>query len=262
MEGGLRLKEKFNLTGGKEHPLVSIITVTYNAGNILEETIFSTQNQTYKNIEHIIIDALSKDDTLGYIKKYEDKIAYWKSEKDKGIYDGMNKGLEAATGDYVWFLNAGDIIEANDTLEKIITTSNYEDVLYGETNIIDEQGKVLGTRTAFTTRKLPKELTVNSFKNGMVVNHQAILIKRTVAVKYNLEYKILGDYDWAIRSLKNAKSVKNTGIIISRFLQGGVSTKQQKFALKERFKVSVYHFGLASTLYHHAVIVWRNIFRN
>jgi hypothetical protein len=173
----------------------------------------------------------------------------------------MNKGLEAATGDYVWFLNAGDVIESNDTLSLAINNSNYADILYGETNIIDEQGKVLGTRTQLTTRKLPQQLTINDFKNGMVVNHQALIVKRNIAVKYNLLYAILGDYDWVIRSLKNAKTVKNTGIIISRFLQGGVSTKRQKFALQERFKVSVHHFGLASTLFHHALIVWRNIFR-
>lgn len=261
MEGGLRLKGKFNLTGGKAHPLVSIITVTYNAGKLLEETIFSIQNQTYKNIEHIIIDAFSKDDTLEYIKKYEDNIAYWKSEKDKGIYDGMNKGLEAATGDYVWFLNAGDIIECNDTLEKVIKVSGYADILYGETNLINEQGEVLGTRTQLTTRKLPDKLKVSSFKNGMIVNHQAIIVKRSIAEKYNLKYKIVGDYDWAIRCVKNAKTVANTHLILSRFLQGGISTQKNRFALRERFKASVSHFGLPATIYHHLLIVWRNIIK-
>src|SRR5688572_4810851 len=96
-------------------PLLSIITVVYNGEQLLEKTILSILNQTYTNIEYLIIDGRSKDRTVDIIKKYENKISYWVSEPDKGIYDAMNKGMNAAKGDYIWFINAGDVIHAQNT---------------------------------------------------------------------------------------------------------------------------------------------------
>jgi glycosyltransferase involved in cell wall biosynthesis len=259
MQGGLRTKNLFNKTGGKANPLISIITVTYNAEKVLEPTIQSIISQTYPNIEYIIIDGNSKDHTLELVKKYDDKIAFWQSEKDRGIYDGMNKGLQAATGDYVWFMNAGDLIEAPDTVAQMLRTSSYEDVLYGETNLIDEAGKVLGTRSQLTTRKLPAQLTWQSLGMGMVVSHQSILIKKTVAPLYNLQYKCSADIDWTIRSLQKSQTVKNTGIVLSRFLTGGFSSLQQKSCLHERFQISISHFGIIKTLLFNVLILFRAV---
>jgi hypothetical protein len=114
----------------------------------------------------------------------------------------------------------------------MLRTSSYEDVLYGETNLIDEAGKVLGTRSQLTTRKLPAQLTWQSLGMGMVVSHQSILIKKTVAPLYNLQYKCSADIDWTIRSLQKSQTVKNTGIVLSRFLTGGFSSLQQKSCLQ------------------------------
>lgn len=108
LEGGLKIKGLFNKKTTKEKPLVSIVTTVFNGEKYLEETIQSIINQTYDNIEYIIIDGGSTDKTLDIIKKYEDKIAYWMSEQDRGMYDGINKGFKMATGKIFAWLNADD----------------------------------------------------------------------------------------------------------------------------------------------------------
>jgi len=259
MQGGLRTKNLFHKTGGKNNPLVSIITVTYNAEKVLEPTIQSIINQTYPNIEYLIIDGNSKDGTVDLIKKYDDKIAFWQSEKDSGIYDGMNKGLQAATGDYVWFMNAGDLIEAPHTVAQIMQAANDADVLYGETNLINEAGKVLGTRSQLTTRKLPAQLTPQSLGMGMVVSHQSILVKKAVAPLYDSRYQCSADIDWTIRCLQQSSVVKNTGLVLSRFLTGGFSSLKQKSCLKERFQICLRHFGLLKTVWFNILIFFRAV---
>ena len=102
---------------------MSIVTVVFNGENYLERTIKSIVNQTYKNVEYIIIDGNSKDGTLAIIDKYKENISYWISEPDKGIYDAMNKSLDLITGDFVWFINAGDEIHDNKTIENLIKQS-------------------------------------------------------------------------------------------------------------------------------------------
>lgn len=116
-------------------PLITVITVTYNAVSYLEETILSVINQSYANIEYIIIDGNSTDGTLDIIKKYDDKISYWISEPDNGIYDAMNKGIEIATGDWINFMNAGDVFCKKTVIADIFDSSyNYDkvDVIYGD----------------------------------------------------------------------------------------------------------------------------------
>ena len=117
-------------------PKFTIITVTYNAAHWLERTILSILSQSYPNIEYIIIDGASTDGTIGLIKQYAPGISFWISEPDQGIYDAMNKGLQHATGDYVWFLNAGDTFPNADTLQRIATKigkkKELPDVIYGK----------------------------------------------------------------------------------------------------------------------------------
>ena len=108
LEGGLKIKDLFKKKSENKKPLVSIVTPVYNGEKYLEETIQSIINQTYDNIEYIIIDGGSTDKTLDIIKKYEDKIAYWVSEPDKGMYDGINKGFKLANGKIFAWLNADD----------------------------------------------------------------------------------------------------------------------------------------------------------
>ena len=98
-------------------PTFSIITITYNAVRLVEQTLLNVLSQSYPNIEYIVIDGGSTDGTVDIIRRYESGLAYWVSEPDKGIYDAMNKGLQKATGDYVWFINAGDTLCSSDTVQ-------------------------------------------------------------------------------------------------------------------------------------------------
>ena len=123
-EGGLRTKGYFKKSY-EDKPLISIITVVFNGEKYLEETIQSVINQTYSNVEYIIIDGGSSDGTLDIIKKYEERIDYWVSEKDKGIYDAMNKGIDVASGEWINFMNAGDGFYADDVLDKIFILNQY-----------------------------------------------------------------------------------------------------------------------------------------
>lgn len=125
----------------QSRPLITVITVCRNTVNEIEETIKSVINQTYNHIEYIIIDGGSTDGTIDVIKKYADKISYWVSEPDDGIYDAMNKGIEKATGEWINFLNSGDIFSSEKTLESIFS-NNYKsyDVIYGNSASVDGNG--------------------------------------------------------------------------------------------------------------------------
>lgn len=127
-------------------PKVTVVTVCYNAAETIEKTMLSVINQTYDNVEYLIIDGGSKDETLSIIKKYEYKISKWISEPDKGIYDAMNKAIKMATGEWINFMNAGDSFASNDVLEKIFKTEYTENVkfLYSDNYYLHPNGnKVL-----------------------------------------------------------------------------------------------------------------------
>ena len=131
-------------------PTFSIITITYNAVRLVEQTLLNVLSQSYPNIEYIVIDGGSTDGTVDIIRRYESGLAYWVSEPDKGIYDAMNKGLQKATGDYVWFINAGDTLCSSDTVQSVVSKLQKRkalpDIIYGETNIVDEERRSLGLR--------------------------------------------------------------------------------------------------------------------
>ena len=136
----------------------TIITITYNAAQWLERTILSILSQSYGNIEYVIIDGASTDGTVDIIRQYAPGVSFWLSEPDKGLYDAMNKGLQHATGDYVWFINAGDTLPHADIIQRIVQKiekrKHLPDVIYGETAIVDAQGKMLGMRRLRPPKKL------------------------------------------------------------------------------------------------------------
>jgi glycosyltransferase involved in cell wall biosynthesis len=247
-----------NSTGGQSNPApaISIITVVYNAKELLEKTIHSVVNQTFKNFEYIIIDGKSTDGTLDLIIKNESYINYWISEPDKGIYDAMNKALHVARGNYVWFLNAGDLLESTHTLERLFSSIPDADVIYGETKLINSKDEVLGTRSELTTRKLPEHMTWQDMKYGMVVSHQSILVKRSLVPDYDLKYTCSSDIDWVITSLKRSSKILNSNSVLSRYLIGGFSVKNQKQSLKERFLIYRKHYGIFGTLCAHIRIAF------
>ena len=195
------------------HPKFSIITVTYNAAKVLEDTIQSIVTQTYKNLEYIIVDGGSTDETLDIIHKYQEHITTVISEPDQGLYDAMNKGIKLATGDYLCFLNAGDGLHEDDTLLQMVHSINgtaLPGVLYGETEIVDSQGHFLYMRRL----SAPATLTWKSFKQGMLVCHQAFFARRDLVEPYDLRYRFSADFDWCIRIMKKADVLHNTHLTI------------------------------------------------
>lgn len=243
------------------HPKFSIITVTYNAGKVLEDTIQSVITQTYKNVEYIIVDGKSTDSTMDIVNRYQEHIHTIVSEPDKGLYDAMNKGIDLATGDYLCFLNAGDELHEDDTLQLIVHSLSGEkelpDVIYGETAIVDEEGHFLRMRRLST----PEHLTWKSFQHGMLVCHQAFMPRRDLAVKYNLKYRFSADFDWCIRIMKKSRVLHNTHLTIIDYLNEGMTTRNHKASLKERFHIMCHHYGTASTIMRHMGFAVRMVYK-
>ena len=241
-------------------PKFSIITVTYNAEKVLEDTIQSVISQTYHHVEYILVDGASKDGTLSIIDRYRDRITRIVSEPDKGLYDAMNKGIRLATGDYLCFLNAGDSFHEDDTLQQMVHTlpgSELPDVMYGETALVDKEGHFVRMRRL----SAPKMLTWKSFRQGMLVCHQAFFAKRTLVEPYNLKYRFSADFDWCIRIMKKAHTLHNTRLTIIDYLDEGMTTRNRKASLKERFRIMTQHYGLTSTVAHHIWFVLRAVLK-
>jgi glycosyltransferase involved in cell wall biosynthesis len=237
----------------KKSPKISIITVVFNDAKHIEWTIKSVLEQTYSNIEYIIVDGGSTDGTLELINLYQE-IDVVISEPDKGLYDAMNKGLKAASGEYVWYLNSGDQVYERETAEKMVKELNgIPDILYGGTMIIDEQQNEIGDRRL----KPPDPLTWRSFRQGMVVCHQSILVRRSLAQPFDMSYSISADIDWVIRAAKSAKNIQNSNLILSRFLEGGLSGNNIKKSLKERFRIMTHYYGFIPTALRHFLFGFR-----
>ena len=240
-------------------PILSIITITYNAGKVLEPTIRSIIEQDYDGIEYLIIDGGSTDDTLAIAEKYKDRIAFLVSEKDNGLYDAMNKGLHAATGDYVWFMNAGDAIHSpfivRKIVDQIIAMNELPDVIYGETAIIAEDRSFIGMRRL----KAPRRLNWKSFRMGMLVCHQAFIMKRALAPDYDLSFRFSADFDWCIRCMKNSVTLHNTGLILADYLQEGLTTLNHKASLKERYAIMCRYYGSPFVMVLHGWFAMRTV---
>jgi glycosyltransferase involved in cell wall biosynthesis len=183
----------------------------------------------------------------------------------------MNKGLMKATGDYILFLNAGDSLYAPDTIETVMAYGNQESsgkaelpaVIYGDTNIVDDEGHFLRKRHL----SVPDNLTWRSFKQGMLVCHQAFYARLDIArdIPYDLQYRHSADVDWCIRVMKEAERrhlplVRVQGVVAD-FLDGGDSSKNHRASLRERFHVMRRHYGLLTTCLMHVWFLLRSVFR-
>ena len=219
-EGGNRLKYG-KKTIHKNQPLISIITVTYNGEKHIEETFKSVFGQTYKNFEYIVIDGGSSDQTLKLIRKYEDKIDYWLSEKDLGIYDAFNKGMQLCQGDYLGFINSDDVYEANtlETLLKYINKNQDADFIFGSVK------KHWGILHGYKPWKI-------FYSWGFYSSHSTGFFIKTESAKkvglYNLKYKYSSDYDYFFRmivdhKMKGVSTKKNE--LFGTFRRGGFSSK-------------------------------------
>jgi glycosyltransferase involved in cell wall biosynthesis len=183
--GGLRAKG-ITKQSQKNMPLITVVTVVYNAGKTLEETILSVINQMYKNIEYIIVDGASTDNTLEIIKKYENEIDCWVSEPDDGIYYAMNKGIDLATGEWLIFINGGDLFFEKKTITSVVNKMiDAEVVYYGDVYMTKIRKIYLGK---FNCVKL-------AIGN---ICHQAIFYPKCIyaSKKYLVKYKVYADYHY------------------------------------------------------------------
>lgn len=231
-------------------PRISIITICYNAASTITRTLRSVSAQTYPNIQYLIIDGASKDNTLELVRELAPEAEVY-SERDKGIYDAMNKGLDRATGDYVWYVNAGDALASPTTVEDLVqatcTGDSLPDVLYGDTRLIDAEDHDLGLRRL----RPPLQLDWRSFRSGMLVCHQAFVAKRSISPHYDLRYRFSADVDWCIRVLKEAKTTAFYPEPIALYLNEGTTTANHRASLIERFHVMRHHYGLVTTVLQH-----------
>ena len=238
--------------------VLSIVTICYNNLNGLKATISSIDYQT--PIQHIIIDGHSADGTVEYLSSLDNQKITWISEPDKGIYDAMNKGLNMAKGDYVIFMNAGDLFYNTHTIASIsdILRNEEPDILYGEAMYIDSHGNHLGLRSDITTRQIPYTLHWRDMTGGMLVCHQSFIVRRSLAPPYIMN-NLSADIDWQIKCLKSAVKARYYNQPICQYLIGGTSQQEHIKSLKDRFIVMMAHYGLGSTIWHHLLIIVRAI---
>ena len=224
---------------------MTYVTITYNAADVLQRTLDSVLSQDYPEIVHLIIDGASTDATLQMVDAYIERSNAAEnghriqvtSEPDKGIYDAMNKGLRSLDGDYVCFLNAGDFLPSKDTVSRIVKAidnsslftphSSLPAVLYGDTDIVDGEGHFLYHRRLAP----PEHLTWKSFKQGMLVCHQAF-------------YPLL-----------------NLKMVVANYTEEGQTTQHHRESLWERYHVMEQHYGRVQTFLLHVWFAIRSLFK-
>jgi len=207
--------------------LITVVTVTYNCENLLEDTILSVINQTYENIEYIIIDGASTDKTIGIIKQYEDEIDYWISEPDNGIYFAMNKAIEKATGKWINFMNAGDTFADLNTVEYVMEhKDNDAELIYGN------------------FYKKYADITVNALDRSkwfttMPFCHQTLFTKTKLMRKepFNTNFKIVADYNFIVTMYKQEKNFCYLDKTLAIFTEGGFANSNTVKMCIESLKV-------------------------
>ena len=256
----------------------TVITITFNAEKVVDRTLKSVLNQTYEGVEHLIIDGASKDRTLEMAEAYKRQSdasdcghkVIIASEPDDGIYHAMNKGLTQASGDYIVYMNAGDFFPEDDTLEMIarnchlneLPSSELPAVLYGNTNIVDNEGRFLHPRRL----QPPERLTWRSFRKGMLVCHQAFYARTDIAknLQYDTQYKYSADVDWCIRVMHEGERMGlplyNINMVVANYTEEGATTRHHRESLKERYRVMARHYGHVSTFLMHCWFVVRQLF--
>jgi glycosyltransferase involved in cell wall biosynthesis len=196
--------------------LVTVVTVTYNAEELLEATVNSVINQTYKNIEYIIIDGASTDGTVNIIRKYEAKIDYWISEPDEGIYYAMNKAIEKASGEFINFMNAGDTFADNDTVRYVMENKTQDaELIYGDYIRLNPD-------------RICKAQVKSMWYSTMPFCHQTLFTRTNIAknVMFDTRYKIAADHDFVIKMYEENRVFQYMGHNLARYAGGGYSKKE------------------------------------
>lgn len=243
-----------------QHPLISIVTITYNAAAQLPATMESVATQTYDDFEHIIIDGASADDTLGIARRLGKPALRILSEPDKGLYDAMNKGIKLARGKYIIFLNAGDAFHSKDTLKKYGDAACKDpDIIYADTVIVDNERNAVGPRHL----SVPEVLTFESFAKGMLICHQAFMVKKALAPLYDTSYRFSADYDWTVKCIKNTTPARciNLHTVAIDYLSDGLTDKNKLKSLWERYAIMSDHYGHITTAINHLSFIGRAVKR-
>ena len=259
----------------------TVVTITFNAGRVLERTVNSVLQQDYPCIEHLIIDGASKDNTVALAQDYRERslkeapshVVTIVSETDKGLYDAINNGLRSATGHYIVYMNAGDCYPQPTTLGEIAAKAHLNEleaegqplpaVVYGDTDWMDNEGNYLRGRRL----QAPPQLTWRSFRHGMLVCHQAFYARTDIARQcpYDLHYRFSADVDWCIRVMKKGQQaglpLVNVHQVVANYQREGQSTEHHRASLIERFHIMCHHYGLPSTLFMHAWFVVRAVIK-
>ena len=239
--------------------LFTIVTVTWNAAEVIGPTLESVRQQNCLDYEYLVIDGASKDRTLDLVREANIANTRIISEPDKGLYDAMNKAMRLAEGRYLIWLNAGDRFAAPDSLARLAAHADGNPgVIYGQTQLVDASGNVVGMRHLTS----PAELTADSFKHGMLVCHQAFVARHDIVPEYDLQYRFSADYDWCVRVLKASERNAYVGDepIIS-FLTDGLTDKYHKKSLLERYRIMCHHYGTLPTLARHVGFIPRYLKR-
>lgn len=235
LSGGLRTKI-FEGQSNRPAPLITVVTVVRNGRKTIERTILSVINQTYTNIEYIIVDGMSSDGTLDIIMKYEDKIDYWISASDNGIYDAMNKGIDQATGKWILMVNSDDCFIDNMVLEKICgeLLKTHADIVHGNMIVVYPNGR--------KRHIIPAKEDI--LRKKMCLNHGTCFIRNTVYEKkrYNWQYKIAGDYDFLLWCYINNISFEYIDESIILFSAEGV-TGRPSLGNMDAYKIWKNYFG-------------------
>ncbi len=224
-------------------PLVTIVTVSFNADSVIEQTIKSVLEQDYTNIEYIIIDGGSTDDTLKIINKYKNDISILISEPDNGIYDAMNKGIDNSHGHWINFLNAGDYFCNSSIVNRVINNLNKKsEIICGDIYYLYGDEK-----------KYKKVPGLNSVLNGMFCFHQALFTRTDLLKKYkfNTQYKISGDYDFVLNCYKNNHNFEFLDFPMVTYLSGGKSETEISLARIEDLFIQSRYYNNADMLYNY-----------
>ena len=257
LEGGRRVNE-LSTNFEKNKPIITIITVVRNCEETIEKTILSVINQNYQNIEYVIIDGMSTDNTLNIIKKYEKDLSYFVSESDKGIYDAMNKGIQLATGDWVNFMNAGDYFFDNSTTSLVVSEIGKHnfDIIYCDFVALDN---------STNAKTLEAARSIDSIVKGSVFSHQSCFIKSDVLKinKFDLKYKIAADYNQILLLYLSGKIFHHIELPLAIMTIDGLSysnidtyKEQAKIIQKHKlnFKYTL-NFILLISLYYFRLII-------
>ena len=241
-------------------PLISIITVVYNAKDDLELTITnSVINQNYKNIEYIVVDGGSTDGTIEIINKHKNYIKEWVSEKDSGVYDAMNKGIDLAAGDYITFLNAGDYYIDENVLMNLFNDidKNNIDVVYGDINVIDDKRNENRHQKAW-------EFTLDNLIHcgTGVVCHQAFFVKRKIAPKFNTKYKYKAELNWYFDIVEENNQLRfiHKSLAVVNYHLWGFGYKNFWKNQAEWFKLIIKRYGFRMFIKHkYPAKIWQRV---